>query len=84
MMNNVINTAESCKKLNNFLKNVFKSFKSNDKRFRKINREKLRIVDQCKFIVIDDCCRFCFMTDKNLNVIIIVRLNVMHVKFIVI
>ena len=83
-MNDVMNAAESCKRLNNLLKNVFENFKSDDERFKNVNRERFRVVDRCKFDVIDDFCRFCSLTDKCLNVIVIARLNVMHVKFIVI
>ena len=79
-----MNTAQSCKKFNNLLKNILESFKNDDERLENVNRERFRVVNRCKSAVIDDCCRFCFLIDRNLNVIVIARLNVMHVKFIVI
>ena len=79
-----MNAVQSCRRLNNLLKNVFKNSESDDERLEGVNRGKLRVVDRCKFAVINDCCRFCSLTDRNLNVIVIARLNVMHVKFIVI
>ena len=84
MMSNIMNVVKSYKRFDNLLKNILEIFENDDKRLRRINRERFCIVDRCKFAVINDCCKFCFMTDKDLNVIIIVRLNVMHVKFIII
>ena len=75
---------ESCKRLNNLLKNVLECFKNNDETLEDVNRERFRVVNRCKFAVIDNFCRFCSLIDKSLNVIVIARLNVMHVRFIVI
>ena len=79
-----MNAVQNCKKLDNFLKNIFKSFENDDERFKDVNRERFHVVNQCKFVVIDDFYRFCSLINRNLNVIVIVQLNVMHVKFIVI
>ena len=79
-----MNDAENCKRFNNLLKNILKNFKSNDERFEDVNREKLRAINQCKFIIINDFYKFYFLINKNLNVIVIARLNVIHVKFIII
>ena len=66
-----MNAAENCKKLINLLKDVFKNFKNDDERFESVNCERFRAVNQCKFIVIDDFCKFYSLIDKNLNVIVI-------------
>ena len=84
MISNVMNVVESCRKLDNLLKNVLENFKNDDERFENINREKLCVINRCKFAIINDFCRFCFLINKDLNIIVIARLNVMHIKFIVI
>ena len=60
MMNDVINIVQNCKKLDNLLKNVLENFKYNDERFENVNRERLRVVDRYKFIIINNFCKFCF------------------------
>ena len=79
-----MNAAENCRRLDNLLKDVLKSFENDDEKLENVNRERLRAVNRCKFIIIDDFCRFCSLTDRDLSVIVIARLNVMHVRFIII
>ena len=83
-MSDMMNIAKSCKRFNNLLKDVFENFENDDKRFKNVNRGRFHVVDRCKFIIINDFCRFCFLIDKDLSVIVIIRLNIMHVRFIVI
>ena len=80
----MMNVAKNCKRLDNLLKNVLENFESDDKKLEDVNRENFRVINWCKFAVIDNYCKFYFMIDRSLNVIVIIRLNVMHVEFIVI
>ena len=56
-----MNAVQSCERFDNLLKHIFKSFKNNDEKFKNVNREKLRVVDRCKFVVIDDYYKFYFL-----------------------
>ena len=44
-MNDVMNIAQNCKRLDNLLKNIFKNFKNDDEKLEDVNRERLRVVD---------------------------------------